>query len=465
MSDRAGSRRSDPSSSSNRNNDSRVLLQANHEAVRDFGESVGLLWCSSPADGIEILDGPPAALRLLRDFVAASRPCIIRHAVPAVNNHDDAAAATPFLCLTLDALVEQHPDLALTVDATPDGHGDCLRQVLALHDNNHNKTEAEPVFVQPEERTMTLAGFCRGLRACSSSSLHSNGKAPVSPKEIRERIFFGITNSDIGKDTNLHDSTKDEAAEDEPEEGPAVLYYSRQNDCLRRELGPLWECLLRDHHLPTAFSWAEQAFGTGPADAVNLWMGNERAVSSMHKDHYENLFYVAAGEKVFTLCPPADAPFLYERPVPSGRFVSSEGVPVSKNGVGGGGSTSWKVRPDCSNKPERDEPRHPQRVPWIAADVTQLWNDGGGAGNQYLREFPLLRYAHPRTIRVRAGELLYLPALWFHRVTQSCETIGINYWYDMKFEGPSWCYFHLLQQLVPVIAVQDEEETECNNDD
>jgi peptidyl-lysine (3S)-dioxygenase / protease len=48
-------------------------------------------------------------------------------------------------------------------------------------------------------------------------------------------------------------------------------------------------------------------------------------------------------------------------------------------------------------------------------------------------------------VQVQAGELLYLPSLWFHRVTQTRETLGINYWYDMKFDSPLWCYFNLLQ--------------------
>ena len=99
----------------------------------------------------------------------------------------------------------------------------------------------------------------------------------------------------------------------------------------------------------------------------------------------------------------------------------------------------WKVRADDENSPH-------SLVPWIAADVTRRHD----AAQRHA--FPLLQYAHPQTVRVQAGELLYLPALWFHRVTQSCETIGINYWYDMNFAGPLWSYFHLLQQLVPTAA-------------
>ena len=36
------------------------------------------------------------------------------------------------------------------------------------------------------------------------------------------------------------------------------------------------------------------------------------------------------------------------------------------------------------------------------------------------KRFPLLKMAHPIQVRVNAGEMLYLPSLWFHRVTQVC---------------------------------------------
>lgn len=49
------------------------------------------------------------------------------------------------------------------------------------------------------------------------------------------------------------------------------------------------------------------------------------------------------------------------------------------------------------------------------------------------------------TVRVESGELLYLPALWYHRVTsredaQAIEgepcamTIAVNYWHDMVYD-------------------------------
>ena len=62
-------------------------------------------------------------------------------------------------------------------------------------------------------------------------------------------------------------------------------------------------------------------------------------------------------------------------------------------------------------------------------------------------KYPLLKHVHPIRVKVKEGDMLYLPSLWFHRVTQTRETVGINYWYDMKFEGPHWSMFQFLQQM------------------
>ena len=252
-----------------------------------------------------------------------------------------------------------------------------------------------------------------------------------------------------------------------------VLYYSRQNDCLRTELTSLWNLKSSENGsssylFPRSFPWAEEAFfgkpvGVGP-DAVNLWIGDERAVSAMHKDHYENLFYVLSGEKVFGLCPPSDVNSLYECEVIAGRFniqnnnINDEhgNVDIDVGRIDKRPILQWTVEldrqlgeDDVLEGAKTMESRY-SKVHWIATDVFGEKFDC--KQRKYCdckdeEEFPLLRNAHPMTVRVRAGELLYLPSLWFHRVTQTCETTAINYWFDMNFESPLWCYFHFLQQL------------------
>ena len=48
-------------------------------------------------------------------------------------------------------------------------------------------------------------------------------------------------------------------------------------------------------------------------------------------------------------------------------------------------------------------------------------------------------------ITVNAGESLYLPAGWWHYVTQSEVTIAVNYWYDMESRGSGWVWMNLLR--------------------
>jgi peptidyl-lysine (3S)-dioxygenase / protease len=395
------------------------MLHASKVAVEELAQDVGMLWCNSLT--LSILDESPTALLFLRDYVAMSRPCIMR---------------LPLRRLSMDELFDQLlPDETLTVDVSPDGNADVIRRV---HDSSLNADRR--MFVQPEERSMSVEEFQKRLRQSGQRKTRYVGNEPL------DRVFPLVDTRHTHPDSLTDDCVP---ANDDPmdNEDATVYYYSRQNDCLRTELSQLWSRGL----FPSSFDWAEQAFGTGPPQAVNLWIGNERATSSMHKDHYENLcksqcahvpvrdsenelakwsndciatVYVVSGEKIFTLCPPADAPFLYERDHRSGRF--------SYRGQ------AWSVVPDAA-----DSDGQPTSVRWIEANVTQKDNPA------HLSQFPLLKYTHPIEVVVPAGCMLYIPALWFHRVTQSCETIGINYWYDMKFESPLYSYFHFLQQLDP----------------
>ena len=51
----------------------------------------------------------------------------------------------------------------------------------------------------------------------------------------------------------------------------------------------------------------------------------------------------------------------------------------------------------------------PPQVPWIPLDPLE----------PDLERYPQYRSARPLCCSVKAGEMLYLPALWFHHVRQS----------------------------------------------
>ena len=157
----------------------------------------------------------------------------------------------------------------------------------------------------------------------------------------------------------------------------------------------------------------------------------------MHKDHYENIFCVASGKKHFTICPPSDAILFEEKEFPSGIFCH--------------GCDGWTV--DIQKGTEDDDNgddglKTSQKVRWIEPDIERIIESVPLKSRQkYIEKFPLLKYVHPLKVTLEAGDMFYLPSLWYHRVTQSCETVAVNYWYDMRFDSPSWCYFNFLQSL------------------
>ena len=414
----------------NKKGNKEASLRANLDnALELLSDDVGSVWAVAQRHAsIPILERPPSPLTFLRDYVHPSRPCIIRNCIPA-QDREVVGDERP-LILTLDDLVDicdekksagpctssgDEGDIMLTCDVTPDGHGDCVRSVVGSDLN----PLGEPVgmFVKPEERRMALKHFRDELRMGREEWKRNNCNCNEEVNDQRGLATF---------------STKPNTATTRKR---PVIYYSRQNDCLRTELKSLFDANI----FPSGFEFAEKAFATGPPDAVNLWIGDQRAVSSMHKDHYENLFYCLSGEKVFTLCPPADIPFLHEGEFVSGtfKFVESSANDEPSAGRGDDKQRCWIVEPDrCEDGNEI------QKIRWIEPDITQ---------QDAAEHFPRLKQAHPVAVKLGEGEMLYLPALWYHRVTQSCETVGVNWWYDMRFDSPSWCYFNFLQNLkVPV---------------
>ncbi|XP_050411134.1 bifunctional peptidase and (3S)-lysyl hydroxylase Jmjd7 [Patella vulgata] len=191
--------------------------------------------------------------------------------------------------------------------------------------------------------------------------------------------------------------------------GKEVFYIQKQNSNLTDEFTEI----LKD--VDCNLKIGEEAFGKQP-DAVNFWMGDGRAVTSMHRDHYENMYCVISGWKKFILIPPTDLPYIPYEDYPTGIFKQEDGI--------------WSVV---------DDPNTTQ-VPWIAIDP--LHPD--------TVSYPQYNKATPREVTVRAGETLYLPSLWFHHVQQSHGCIAVNYWYDMEYDI-KYNYYKFLEKLTSVI--------------
>jgi jumonji domain-containing protein 7 len=95
-----------------------------------------------------------------------------------------------------------------------------------------------------------------------------------------------------------------------------VHYIQRQNSNLTEDFPEL----ISDINTST-LDFAREAFNKEP-DAVNFWMGDERAITSLHKDPYENIYCVISGYKDFILIPPVDLPHVPRKKFQSAKYVT-----------------------------------------------------------------------------------------------------------------------------------------------
>lgn len=316
-----------------------------------FKEDTEFMTCNK-IDRININTTTP--LEFYQKYVSQSKPCILTNAIdhwPAIIKWNDAKDTILSKCIRCQ---QQNKtcgrDRIVTCNYTPHGAGDHIVNC----EGDHNE-----IFVKPEERN----------------------------------VKFGIAWDEL-KSKN---------------ESNGIPYLSIQNDSLREQ----FTCLGQDIDV-AGLQFANQVFHGQELSAVNLWIGDNRSTSSVHKDPFDNIYCVVRGVKTFTLLPPTDVRYLYEKPFPIGSYYQSK--PGEK----------FAIVKEKGN------------VPWCQVDP--LIPD--------LKKYPDFIHASPIHVEVKQGETLFLPALWYHRVGSSGPdvTIAVNYWYDMKF-GPVYTCYEMARRL------------------
>lgn len=191
-----------------------------------------------------------------------------------------------------------------------------------------------------------------------------------------------------------------------PETEKGVFYIQKQNSNLTVEFSDILGDMVED------VDWATEAFGKKP-DAVNFWMGDSRAVTSMHKDPYENMYCVVRGQKNIILHPPTDLPWVpYREYLPAIYQLNSK-------------TEKFDTLPITAPP-----------IPWVSVDPMA----------PDLDTFPEYANATKIEVRLEAGDMLYLPSLWFHHVTQSDDAIAVNFWYDMEYDI-KYNYYNLISNI------------------
>lgn len=184
-----------------------------------------------------------------------------------------------------------------------------------------------------------------------------------------------------------------------------------------------YSALLPD--VPADISFAREALDQ-PADAINFWLGNGLSTTALHKDNYENVYLQIRGQKHFVLLSPMEMPCVNEQPVRRGRYVP---------------------RPSSSPEPEAqlglevcvDDAAAPIPAPTWDPDAPSQ------------RTTPYSHLASPLRVTLEEGDLLYLPSMWYHKVSQSGGDEGfacaVNYWYDMEFAGQGWAVGQFVREV------------------
>lgn len=200
---------------------------------------------------------------------------------------------------------------------------------------------------------------------------------------------------------------KIQAQERERDKMSFVCYAQTQNDNLRNE----YEILFSD--VPSSISFARIALQKQP-EAINFWMGNSHSTTALHKDPYENIYVQILGRKHFILLSPVETPCVNEMVLPAATYA------VSPTSPGHSGAINTKEDEEFTLEPKLDDP--PSSIPFA------IWDPD--VPEAQATEFSSL--SRPLRMTLEPGDILYLPALWYHKVKQSCSNedicVAVNYW-------------------------------------
>ncbi|KAK3813329.1 MAG: cupin-like domain-containing protein [Benniella sp.] len=381
----------------------------------------------STIDRIEL----PTALEFHR-YVAANRPVIIT-LPPGVTTFHEPSPARPtpteqeqqwawpaFTKWTNEYLCQTLGEKEITVACTPNGWAD------AVVDDQY--------FAMPCEKKMTFEQFLDGM------PIRTKRKSPSSYKfgyeEGNEESTQGsrLENLSLHDDRHDHENHQRDSGKTVTDPYQEVRYIQLQNGNLMTE----YQELLGD--VPADISFASEALGRGP-DAVNFWYGDERSTTSLHKDHYENLYAVISGRKIFTLIPPTEQFCLHEKQYIAATYVDTQDASTQRTAE----------TPLASSTPRyKLEPVEPlMYTKWIALNPSHEPKD------DLFEKYPRFSACQPFRVEVNPGELLYLPAMWYHQVEQESDhegkCIAVNWWYDMGFEGDRYATATFMSNLVQLL--------------
>lgn len=195
---------------------------------------------------------------------------------------------------------------------------------------------------------------------------------------------------------------------DKINEGPSEKHYYFQSQ--NNNLAQLEACCV-----PEKLSLGSKFLGK--QEAANLWIGTQGTTSRLHSDNYDNVYIQVSGTKRVYLMPP-------------GSFVDideKELKPATYN-------EHMELVPDPQG--EKDELGIPHTVlfptydPSTQARKGSLW-----------------------IVDLQPGDVLFLPALWYHQVEIISPglNMSINYWYSPFEDERRWASWNFTRQISRIL--------------
>ncbi|KAF5116539.1 hypothetical protein DS838_001993 [Geotrichum bryndzae] len=187
---------------------------------------------------------------------------------------------------------------------------------------------------------------------------------------------------------------------------------------------------------PHSLAFADAALGAPPA-AVNLWLGRDlETVSRLHNDNYENIYVQVSGTKELFLVPPGDAYALDE------RFL----IPASYD-------ADMNLVVDAAAS-------HKVLFPTVDPNDPATHND------------IFRRHALVYRVVLEPGDMLYMPALWYHQVgvvsvgAANGTNVSLNYWYNPAPSSGLWMKWDYVRLTALLLrGYHDDDYFDLDSDD
>lgn len=192
-------------------------------------------------------------------------------------------------------------------------------------------------------------------------------------------------------------------------------YMQSQDDNLNREFAQLPESII-----PKKLNLQDTKL-LGPTEAVNLWIGAAGTTSRMHSDNYDNIYVQIQGTKRIWLVPPGEVDCCKEKFLKAATYDLQDEKFVIKI----------------------DEP--PSTVLFPTVDPR---------GPEFI---PCTKYV----LDLKPGQVLYIPALWYHQVEiiddGDAINMSVNYWHTPN-PSENWANWDFMRWTSLVLRGEYDED-------